>query len=264
MRRSPSRPPTVLKIGGGDDLDLPDLCRQVGRLRDRGHRVLIVHGGGRALSANLSDSGVESRFVDGLRYTDDAVRSAAVGVFAGTVNKKIVAELSRARVLAVGICGIDGQLITVVPEQAGRLGWVGEIVAVNPTAINLLLDAEITPVVAPLGLDANGQIYNVNADTVAGRLARELGAAALVLASNVPGVLDRSGALVERITPDVARRLVDEGAISGGMIPKLAAALDLLDAVGSVHIVDGARAGAVEAVLAGRPGSGTQIIAEDG
>lgn len=255
----PSSPPLVIKIGGGDELDLADLCRQVERLRRR-HPVVIVHGGGRALSLELERSGVKTRFVDGLRYTDDQVLAAAVMVFCGTVGKAIVGALDRAGVPAVGISGIDGGLIRVTRERGGRLGWVGRIEEVESGVLRALLAAGLTPVVAPLGLDARARIHNVNADSIAGAVARALGAGALVFASNVPGVLDRDGRTVDLVTPEIAAELRRSGAVDGGMIPKLESALDLLDHVGSVHIVDGARAGSIERALAG-DGGGTRFAA---
>ena len=253
------RKPLVIKIGGGDELDLPDLCGQVARLRGQ-NPVVIVHGGGRALSTELERTGVRTRFVDGLRYTDDRVLEAAIKVFCGTVGKDIVRALARSGVAAAGISGIDGGLITVTPEAGGRLGWVGRIEAVDTGLLHALLAAGLTPVVAPLGLDAKQQAYNVNADSIAGAVARALGAEALVFVSNVPGVLDRDGRTVDLVTPRIADQLRRSGAVEGGMIPKLQSALDLLDHVGSVHIVDGARAGSIEAALAGG-GGGTRFAA---
>ena len=251
--------PLVIKIGGGDELDLPDLCGQINRLRND-HPVVIVHGGGRALSAELERSGARTRFVDGLRYTDDRVLEAAVKVFCGTVGKEIVRALARSGVAAAGISGIDGGLIRVIPEPSGRLGRVGQVAGVETGLVDALLAAGITPVVAPLALDAGGQVFNVNADSIAGAVARALGAEALVFVSNVPGVLDRNGRTVELVTPQIAGELQRSGAVDGGMIPKLQSALELLDHVGSVHIVDGSRAGSIEASLVGGPG-GTRFAA---
>lgn len=255
----PSDAPLVIKIGGGDELDLPELCRQVKRLSND-HRLVIVHGGGRALSAELERSGAGTRFVDGLRYTDDHVLAAAIKVFCGTVGKEIVRALARSGVAAAGISGIDGGLIRVTLESSGRLGRVGQVESVETGLLHALLAAGITPVVAPLGIDARQRIYNVNADSIAGAVARALGAGALVFVSNVPGVLDREGRTVELVTPRIADRLQRSGAVDGGMIPKLQSALELLDQVGSVHIVDGARAGSIESALAGDR-SGTRFAA---
>ncbi len=245
--------PLVVKIGGGDELDLPELCGQVARLRSD-HPVVIVHGGGRALSAELERSGAQTRFVDGLRFTDDRVLESAIKVFCGTVGKEIVCALARSGVTAAGISGIDGGLVRVSPEASGRLGRVGQVDAVETGLLDALLAAGITPVVAPLGIDDRQRVYNVNADSIAGAVARALGAWALVFASNVPGVLDRNGRTVDLVTPQIAGELQRSGAVDGGMIPKLESALDLLDAVGSVHIVDGGRAGSIVGALAGGPG----------
>ncbi len=245
--------PLVIKIGGGDELDLPDLCGQVKRLQ-KNHPVVIVHGGGRALSLELERSGAQTRFVDGLRYTDDVVLEAALKVFCGSVGKRIVSALGRAGVAAAGISGIDAGLIRVEPESDGRLGWVGRVHEVDPIVLQALMAARVIPVVAPLGADGEGRIYNVNADSIAGAVARALRAGGLVFVSNVPGVLDRAGRTVELVTPEIASQLRDSGAVVGGMIPKLQSALDLLEYVGVVHIVDGARSGSIESALAGGTG----------
>ena len=245
--------PLVIKIGGGDELDLADLCSQVKRLR-QDYAVVIIHGGGRALSRELEHSGAATQFVDGLRYTDDVVLDAALKVFCGSVGKGIVSALGRAGVAAAGISGIDAGLIQVVPEPTGRLGRVGQVRAVETAVLVALLGAAITPVVAPLGVDAAGRIYNVNADAIAGAVGRALRAGRLVFVSNVPGVLDNDGQPVGLVTPEIASRLQESGAIAGGMIPKLQSALELLDHVGEVHMVDGARSGSIESALAGRAG----------
>lgn len=260
MTLTTARPaPLVIKIGGGDELDLPELCGQVNRLRND-HAVVIVHGGGRALSAELERSGAQTRFVDGLRFTDDRVLEAAIKVFCGTVGKEIVRALARSGVTAAGISGIDGGLIRVTPEPSGRLGRVGQVEVVETGLLQALLAAGITPVVAPLGMDGQQGVYNVNADSIAGAVARTLGAGALIFVSNVPGVLDRDGRTVDLVTPRIAEQLQQNGAIDGGMIPKLQSALELLEHVGSVHIVDGARAGSIEDALAGNRG-GTRFAA---
>jgi acetylglutamate kinase len=251
--------PLVIKIGGGDELDLPELCGQVARLRND-HPVVIVHGGGRALSAELERSGARTRFVDGLRFTDDRVLEAAIKIFCGTVGKEIVGALARSGVTAAGISGIDGGLVRVTPEASGRLGRVGQVESVDSALLHALLAAGISPVVAPLGTDGKQLVYNVNADSVAGAVARALGAWALVFVSNVPGVLDRDGRTVDLVTPQIANELKRSGAVDGGMIPKLESALDLLDHVGSVHIVDGGRGGSIERALSGGRG-GTRFAA---
>ena len=251
--------PLVIKIGGGGELNLPELCGQVRRLRNH-HSIVIVHGGGEALSAELERSGAKTKFVDGLRFTDDLVLEAAIKVFCGSVGKEIVCALGRSGVVAAGMSGIDAGLVRVTPEPSGRLGRVGQVEMVDIAILQAMLAAGITPVVAPLGVDKQQQIYNVNADSIAGAVARSLEAEALVFVSNVPGVLDRGGRTVELVTPQIAEELRQSGAIDGGMIPKLQSALDLLDQVGSVHIVDGARAGSIECALAGGQG-GTRFVA---
>ncbi len=252
----------LLKIGGGDELDLADLCAQASRLCAAGWRLVIVHGGGRALTEHLEASGIATRFVGGRRYTDDAVLNAALAVFCGPVNKRIVQALANAGVNAAGVSAVDGNLIRVRPYAEADLGWVGQIDAVNPALVETLLAASFVPVIAPLAIGNDGEIYNVNADTVAGALARALAADALVFASNVPGVLDAQGQTVPLVTPADAMRLAQSGAITGGMIPKLESALELLDAVKDVFIVDGSVAGSIETALSGRCGAGSRLSRE--
>lgn len=253
----------VIKLGGSDELDRTAIVGDLATLHRTGVRVVVVHGGGKALSEWLKRAGIESRFVQGLRVTDAATLELAVMVFAGKVNKEIVARLNAAQVPAVGISGVDGALLVAEREtNPPGLGLVGKIANVRRGLLDTLLAAAYVPVIAPLALGADGQIYNVNADTAAGQIAATLCAARLVFVTDVPGVLDADGKTIPTMTPVIARKLRENGAISGGMIPKVEAALAPLGSVDEVHIVDGSKAHAIIDQLTTGGGAGTRFALE--
>ena len=230
----------VIKIGGSDEAASTSIFEDIARLRAEGVKVVVVHGGGKALSHWLKLAGHQTRFVDGLRVTDSETLEVAVMVFAGKVNKEIVSRFAKLGMRAVGISGVDGGLVVVEPEtHPPGLGLVGRIVALDTLLLDRLVESEMVPVVAPIAADRNGQMFNVNADTIASEIAAALGAASLVFVTDVRGVLDASGEPIEKVTPPIARQLRQEGTISGGMIPKIDAALAPLGSVGETHVVDG-------------------------
>ncbi|MCY3800058.1 MAG: acetylglutamate kinase, partial [Chloroflexi bacterium] len=170
----------VVKIGGSDEAASASIFQDIARLRAEGVKVVVVHGGGKALSHWLKLAGHQTRFVDGLRVTDAETLEVAVMVFAGKVNKEIVSRFAKLGLRAVGISGVDGGLVLVEPEtHPPGLGLVGRIVAVDTLLLDRLVESEMVPVVAPVAADRNGQMYNVNADTVAAEIAGALGAASL-------------------------------------------------------------------------------------
>ena len=220
----------------------------------------MVHGGGATISAWLSRAGIEARFVRGLRVTDAASLDIVVAVLAGVVNKKLVAELSALGAPAIGISGADS-LILQARRFDEELGYVGEIVRVNPYAIEELLRLGHLPVIAPIAIEADGgQLLNTNADTAAGEIAAALRAARLVFLTDVEGVLDREKRLMAKLSADKSRGLIDEGIVGGGMIPKLEAAVRASGAGAATRIVDGTVAGALARVLAGED-QGTTVVA---
>ena len=230
----------VIKIGGSDEAASASIFEDIARLRAEGVKAVVVHGGGKALSHWLKLAGHQTRFVDGLRVTDAETLEVAVMVFAGKVNKEIVSRFAKLGLRAVGISGVDSGLVLVEPEtHPPGLGLVGKIIAVDTLLLDRLVESEMVPVVAPIAADRDGQMYNVNADTVAAEIAAALGAASLVFVTDVPGVLDTSGRPIEKVTPRIARQLRQEGTISGGMIPKVEAALAPLGSVVETHVVDG-------------------------
>jgi len=219
----------VLKFGGRE-IDQPGflslMVEVVAKLRERALPV-IVHGGGKEIARLQERLGLQPRFIDGLRVTDDESLAVAEMVLSGRVNKRVVATLVHAGVLAAGLSGVDGGLLRVerMRHPAGDLGWVGHITSVNPAPVEALLSAGIVPVISPISLGIDGHTYNVNADHAATALAQALHADQLAFISDVPGVLV-AGESVSFITADQAERWITEGIITGGMIPKVRAALE--------------------------------------
>ena len=249
----------VIKIGGNEMNVagfLEELAAQVAGVV-AAEPVVIVHGGGQEIATLQTRLGIEPLKVDGLRVTDAASLDVAEMVLSGRTNKQIVRALLATGLDAVGLSGVDGRLLTARKKEhpTADLGLVGEIVAVRAHLLQRLLQVGITPVISPISLSNDGQTYNVNADEAATAIAAALGAEALDFVSNVPGVL-ADGELVTRLSPDETETLIADGVISGGMIPKVRAALDALArGVPQVRIVD----------LAGlRGGGGTEFSEEAG
>ena len=202
-------------------------------LKAVGINPVVVHGGGPQIGAMLEKLGVETQFIDGLRVTDKQTAEIAEMVLSGAINKAIVGSIAHAGGKAIGISGKDGGLVTATKlqrtqkdpgsniEKALDLGFVGEPSKVDTTIIETVTGAGMIPVVAPIGVGEDGHTYNINADTMAGALAAALGAARLLLLTDVSGVLDKQGNLLTDLTPADIRRLRADGTISGGMIPKL-------------------------------------------
>jgi acetylglutamate kinase len=226
----------VVKYGGhamGDPEAARDFAEDVVLLRAVGIKPIVVHGGGPQIGAMLKKLGVESRFVDGLRVTDAETAKIAEMVLSGAINKELVSWIAQAGGKAVGISGKDAGL--VIAEKVVRttrdpdsniesvidLGFVGEPKHVNRELLDTLADAGMIPVIAPIGVDEDGQTYNINADTMAGAVAAEMGAARLFLLTDVAGVLDKDGNLLTDLDPARIAELQRDGTVTGGMIPKL-------------------------------------------
>lgn len=221
----------VLKVGGNeldDDTFLFGLVQAVKRLQQDGKYPVIVHGGGKAIADYQQRLGLETRFIDGLRVTDEDSLDVAEMVLSGLMNKRIVRALVAEDVQAIGISGVDGGTVYVEKmwHPLGDLGRVGEIQDVDTGLLDALLGAGIVPVISPISFGAyDGQSYNVNADHVAAAVAAALGAIKLVFISNVPGVLI-AGRVVRGITADQCEAWIAEGSINGGMVPKVRSAVE--------------------------------------
>jgi len=220
----------VIKLGGNVLEKVDELA---GAIRDVGD-VVVVHGGGPVISEVMERMGLEPRFVKGLRVTDENTLEVVLMTLAGLVNKRLVAGLIGAGIKAVGISGADGPILVVekrtevVDGEEVDLGLVGDPVEVRIDPLVSLLDSGYVPVLAPLGVDREGTLYNVNADTAAGAVASALDADEVVFVTDVPGVLedvDDPSSVIDEITVDDFEKLVEEGVVKGGMIPKVEAAI---------------------------------------
>ena len=250
-------PPTIVKLGGETRAEQHATLDGVAAAA-RGRRLVIVHGGGKRLSEWLDRIGIESRFVEGRRVTDDAALPVAVAVLRGLVNAELVASLVRLGVRSVGLSGADGGMIQA--ERVPELGRVGRVTGVDPGLVGELLDAGFVPVVAPIALDEYGELCNVNADEVAARLAAAL-RGRLVLLTDTDGVWDGDGRKINQLDPAGAESLITSGVVSGGMIPKVRGALAVIAGGGrEVVIGDGRGEGALARAL-DDPTFGTRMVA---
>ncbi len=256
----------VIKYGGNamtEPMLQEQFAHDITLMRQVGMNPVIVHGGGPQIGAMLQRLGVESRFVDGMRVTDDATMEVVEMVLGGLVNKQIVHAIHRAGGRAIGLTGKDGHLLQAQRlERADGLdlGRVGEVTRVNAGLVRFLDSGGIIPVVAPVGVGPRGESYNINADLVAGALAATLRADKLILMTNVAGVLDPAGQLYERLRVAEIQQLVADGTIQGGMIPKLRCCLDALEGgVKAAHIIDGRVPHALLLEVFTRSGVGTLI-----
>jgi acetylglutamate kinase len=266
----------VVKFGGevaDDPARLSSFCEELALCAQVGIRVVAVHGGGKQATELGERLGIGQSIVGGRRVTDERTLDVVMMVFAGKLNTEILGALRRAGVRAVGLSGVDADLIrarrrppqSVVDAATGErrtvdFGFVGDILEVDPAVLVTLAEGGFVPVIASLASDDEGTVYNVNADTVASAIAASLGAEKWIVATNVPGVLDRDGRLLSRLTGDEARALVADRVATGGMIPKLEAALSALDAgVGAVHLIDGTRPGALLDEVFTTGGNGTML-----
>jgi acetylglutamate kinase len=265
----------VVKYGGhamGDEYLARDFARDIVLLEQAAINPIVVHGGGPQIEAMLKKVGVQSQYAAGLRITDAKTLEIVEMVLAGSINKQMVGYINEAGGKAVGLCGKDGNMVvarkltrTVIDpdsaiEQVIDLGFVGEPDKVDTTVLTQILGRELIPVLAPVAAAANGGTFNVNADTFAGAIAGALKAKRLLLLTDVPGVLDKSKSLIKKLSVDEARRLIADGTISGGMIPKVETCIEALDhGVEGVVILDGKVPHAVLLELFTELGSGTLI-----
>jgi len=244
----------VVKIGGsvaGEDAAAIDA---IGALCDAGHDVVVVHGGGPLVGEWAERLGMETRFVRGLRVTDEPTRDLALAVLGGLANARIVAALLTRGVPAVGLTGIDGGILRAQREDTS-LGFVGTIRRVDSALLEELVAQGRVPVIAPAALEdpagESHEVLNVNADSAAGAIAASLGARLLVFVTDVPGVRSKEGRVLARLDRERAKELVDDGTIEGGMLPKVEASLVASSAGCRSAIVEARSSDAIERLLAG-------------
>jgi acetylglutamate kinase len=255
----------VIKYGGSamsDQSLRASFAVDVVLLKFIGLRPVIVHGGGPQIGEILNRLGKDSSFVDGLRVTDDETMDVVEMVLGGKVNREIVAMIQQGGGRAIGLTGSDGNMIRVTRRTHGDkdLGRVGQVIGVDPSPIQSVADAGFIPVVAPIGIDDRGTTHNVNGDEAAGAVARSLHAEKLILITDVEGVKDAKGELIHQLTSDEAMKLIGEGTIRDGMIPKVECCVEALqEAVASTHIIDGRRLHAILLEIFTDTGVGTLI-----
>ncbi|MDR2165575.1 MAG: acetylglutamate kinase [Zoogloeaceae bacterium] len=262
----------VVKYGGNAMVDerlKQCFARDVVLLKLVGMNVVVVHGGGPQIEQLLSRVGKKGEFVQGMRVTDAETMEVVEMVLGGQVNKDVVNLINQAGGKAVGLTGKDGRMIRARkfmlpnrenPEDHIDVGQVGDIVSIDPSLIGLLDSGAFIPVIAPIGVGEAGETYNINADVAAGKIAEILKAEKLVLLTNTPGVLDKDGNLLTGITPGEIDNMVTDGVLSGGMLPKIASALDAArSGVKSVHIIDGRTEHALLLEILTDHGIGTMI-----
>ncbi|MBI2911338.1 MAG: acetylglutamate kinase [Chloroflexi bacterium] len=240
--RTPSltRAPIVVKVGGSSEESAPAILADVAALRLAGALPIVVHGGGPEITRRLQQQGVPTTFHQGRRVTDQATLAVALATLAGQVNKELVRLLQNQGIQAIGLSGVDGGLL-MAKRRDPELGLVGDVTAVDTGLLRLLLERGAVPVLAPVALEATGEraILNVNADSVAGAVARALPAEALLFLTDVDGVLGTDGSSLPRLTGKDAAGLIASGVVYGGMIPKVEACLLARSAGARAAILDG-------------------------
>lgn len=265
----------IIKYGGhamGDPELAEGFARDIVLLKQAGVNPVVVHGGGPQIGALLDKLGIKSEFKHGLRVTDQDTVNVVEMVLAGSINKQIVVAINKQGGRAVGISGKDANLMTVRklekqvvdPDsnlmKAVDLGFVGEPANVDPHIIEVIIASDLIPVVAPLGVSREGHTYNINADTFAGELAAKMLAKRLLLLTDVEGVLDKDKKLIQQLTVEEARALIDDGTISDGMIPKIESCIQVVqNGVEAVVIINGKTPHAVLLELFTKHGAGTML-----
>jgi acetylglutamate kinase len=264
----------VIKYGGNamtEDHLKDCFARDVVLLKLVGMNPVVVHGGGPQINDLLARVGKQGEFIQGMRVTDRETMDIVEMVLGGLVNKEIVSLINQHGGRAVGLTGKDGGFIKAKKlylqggdsDEQIDIGQVGEVVSIDPELVSLLDTRDFIPVVAPIGVGENGEAYNINADLVAGKLAETLKAEKLILMTNTPGVLDKSGNLLTGLTESKIKALVADGTISGGMLPKLASCLEAVsNGVNTVQIIDGRVEHALLLEILTDEGVGTLIRAE--
>ncbi len=272
---------TVVIKYGGHAMGDPELAKLFARdivlLKQVGVNPVVVHGGGPQIGRMLERLAVESEFIDGLRVTDQATVDIVEMVLSGSINKEIVANINAAGGFAVGLSGKDGHLIQAQKlhrtkkdpesniERVLDLGFVGEPATITPHILDSFLESDIIPVIAPIGCGPNGETYNINADTAAGAIASAIDAKRLLMLTDIAGVLDKDKNLIQEMNATEARTMIEDGTISGGMIPKIETCLQAVEGdeetpgVNAAVIMDGRVPHAVLLEIFTEHGAGTMI-----
>lgn len=267
----------VVKLGGNamvDDALEQTFARDIVLMKVVGMNPIVVHGGGPQIGELLEKLNIQSRFVDGMRVTDAETMDLVEMVLGGLVNQKIVSRINAAGGRAIGVTGKDGELLQARKLSITRrspeleapeiidIGHVGEVTHVSTDVIELLTSRDFIPVIAPIGVGPDGESYNINADVVAGKVAESTRAEKLVLLTNTPGLLNRSGEVLTGLDAGQVAALIEDGTVDGGMLPKIRCALEAVEAgVRSVHIIDGRVPHAVMLEIFTDAGVGTLITA---
>ncbi|NWH07488.1 MAG: acetylglutamate kinase [Alphaproteobacteria bacterium] len=267
----------VVKYGGhamGGSVAANHFAQDLVLMKQTGIDPIVVHGGGPQIGQMLERLSIKSSFVDGLRVTDKDAIDVVEMVLTGSINKQIVSAINGAGGRAVGLSGKDGNLIIARKidrlrkdpqtgaEERVDLGFVGDPETVNPEVLETIVGSDLIPVIAPIGVGQEGETYNINADTVAGAVASAIGAERLILLTDVTGVMDKQGNVIPKLTISDCRRLMNDGTISGGMIPKIQTCIDAVEAgVGAVVIVDGRVPHVLLIELFTETGAGTMVVA---
>lgn len=268
----------VIKYGGNamtDEALQNSFARDVVLMKTVGMNPVVIHGGGPQIGQLLERLSIQSEFVEGMRVTDSQTMDVVEMVLGASVNKQIVSLINRNGGQAIGITGKDGRLLRARKLKVTRnspqmqapeildIGQVGEVESVNRQVLDVLINSDFIPVIAPIGVGANGETYNINADLVAGKIAEVLQAEKLMLLTNVAGLQDKSGKVLTGLTPKQVDELIADGTIYGGMLPKISCALDAVKmGVKSSHIVDGRVMHAVLLEIFTDAGVGTLISNE--
>ena len=265
----------VVKYGGRamvDDQLKASFAQDIVLLKYVGINPVVVHGGGPQIDKTLERMGIVSRYMQGMRVTDPETLDIVEMVLVGKVNKEIVGLINRQGGMAVGLSGKDGNLIlarkmnvSVASDGEAHeiidLGMVGEIIEINPTVINTLDENKFIPVIAPVGVGEQGETYNINADLVAGHIAQSLGAEKLILLTDVEGVKNKKGDLLSTLKIRQACRLIEDGVVAAGMIPKVRCCIEALEGgVGKTHIIDGRVKHAILLEIFTEEGVGTEVV----
>jgi acetylglutamate kinase len=264
----------VVKFGGhamGDASYIRNFAQDMVLLRQVGAKPVVVHGGGPQIGAMLDKLNITSDFINGLRVTDADTVSVVEMVLSGAINKSLVAAINDAGAKAVGISGKDADLIIARKLLAANksaddaapvdLGYVGEPAQIDTSVINALIASDLIPVVAPVARGTDGATYNINADTASGAISAAMQATRLLLLSDVPGVMDKDGQVIPRMTISQARMLIENGTISGGMIPKVNTCIEAVEGGAEAAVIlDGREAHAVLVELFTEHGIGTIIM----